>query len=177
MKRHKALLTWRAALLKELADCVEFAATVWRHGHRCKQQANWNVPTISRVVGAVAAPFASQIGNRVYVGLVVDDHNRLVVLSVCQSECWARQVLVGLPEMVLVIYGDLPRRGHSSHKQLVVKRVHEAPQERRQRRRQNKLPPPLAAARDVKLPPPPPPPPLIGLSILSYSRDSNCIVT
>ena len=65
-------LTWRAALVEEFANAVEFAAAVGRHGDGCEQQAHGYIPAVRRVVGPVAAPLSLEIGYRVYVCFVVD---------------------------------------------------------------------------------------------------------
>lgn len=84
-KQKVCKLTWRAALVEELAHAVEFAAAVGRHGHGGQQQADGNVPAVRRVHGAVTASFPLEIAHRVYVCLVVDDDHRFVMLGVCAT--------------------------------------------------------------------------------------------
>lgn len=81
----ESTLTWRAALLEKLANTVQLAPAVGRHGHGCEQQAHRNVPALGRVVAAVAAPLAFEISNGIDAGAIVYDHHRLVVLGLCSG--------------------------------------------------------------------------------------------
>lgn len=62
-KRGDNKLTWRAALVEKLCHAVEFASAVGRHGHGGQEEADGNVPAVGGVEAAMAAPFASEIGD------------------------------------------------------------------------------------------------------------------